>query len=181
MITVGQVLLKHAIPDDMHHMLEKPLDAKGIRNLFATLADKHPDKYKDVVNKLTTYGFEASARMGSSVSLEDLRSPIDKDKRFDDLQVVVDKIRKGEGTKAQKDSHEASTYMKFMDDMNKEVLDAGLKGNKTLAKIILSGSRGSPTQYRQTVAAPGIVPGPDGKPLLDFPLKKSFSEGLSPT
>lgn len=180
-MTAGHILLKHTLPQDMHHLLDKPLDAKGIRNLFATLAEKHHDKYQDVVTKLTRYGFETSTRMGSSVSLEDLRSPIDKDTRFNEMQVVVNKIRKGEGTKQQKDDKEASAYLKFMDDMNKEVLDAGLKSNKTLAKIILSGSRGSPTQYRQTVAAPGIVPGPDGKPLLDFPLKKSFAEGLSPT
>jgi 2'-5' RNA ligase len=180
-MTAGHIILKHTLPQDMHHLLDKPLDAKGIRNVFAVLAEKHHDKYQDVVTKLTQYGFETSTRMGSSVSLEDLKSPIDKDKRFDDMQTVVDKIRKGQGTKQQKDAEEATAYLKFMEDMNKEVLDAGLKGNKTLAKIILSGSRGSPTQYRQTVAAPGIVPGPDGKPLLDFPLKKSFAEGLSPT
>lgn len=177
--TVGQIVLRDALPKDMLHHLDKPLDAKGLRGLFNDLADKHPDSYKDIVSKMTRLGFETSTRMGSSVSLEDLRSPIDKDEAFRVVDKDIAAINSGAGTKKEKDNKKATTYLAFMDKMNKDVLDAGLRGNKTLAKIILSGSRGSPTQYRQTVAAMGIVPGPDTKPLVDFPINRSFAEGLS--
>ncbi len=178
--TVGKILLKHSVPDVLkQHVAENMLDKKGINHLFNTLASHSPEDYKDAVTKLARLGFEVSTREGSTVSLTDLITPVPKDKYFDQAEVDVSAIKAGVGTKLEKNVKIADVYSKLTDRLQKEIIEEGLKHNHTLAKVILAGSRGSPAQYRQTVAAPVLVNDERGRPLLDFPVRNSFAEGLS--
>lgn len=178
--TVGKVLLKHYLPNDLHEFIDNnELDKKNISNLFSTLIQKHPDKYKDIVGNLTRLGFEISTRLGSTVKLSDLLSPIDKVKRFAELDKELDDIKKDSKNKKEADQKISEAYNRFSDAMNKEIVDVGVKNNQTLAKVVKAGARGSATQYRQTVLAPIIVSDAKGRVLTDFPVRKSFAEGLS--
>lgn len=178
--TVGKLLLKSNVPADLRSFIDQNvLDAKGISNFFETLSKHAPDVYKKTVTNLTRLGFEISTRQGSSVGLSDLLSPVNKDQRFDEIDKHINEIHNGLGSKVEKENKIIDLYEKFTDKLNKDILEEGLKNNKTLAKVILSGSRGSPTQYRQTVAAPVLVNDASGKPMIDFPVKHSFAEGLS--
>lgn len=178
--TVGKVLLKAKLPRELRSFVDKtPLDGKGIGQLTEKLVETHPNDYKHTITDLTRFGFEVSTRQGSTVHLEHLQSPIDKQKMFKEIDTEVEKINRGPGTKDQKDEKILKLYQDLSTRMNKEILDEGLKRNHTLAKIVLSGSRGSPTQYRQTVAAPVLVDDAKGRPMTDFPVQSSFAEGLT--
>ena len=178
-ITVGKLLLQEGLPADLHSHLDKPLDAKGLSSLFEKLSEKESSVYKASVNKLSRLGFEVSTREGSSIGLHDLLSPVDKHKYFSEVEEKVNQINKSKDSESDKKHKIAELYHKLSDDLNKAIIEEGLKNDHTLAKIIVSGSRGSPTQYRQTVAAPVMVPDRNGAPNINLPIKKSYAEGLS--
>ena len=48
-ITVGQLMIDEALPDDMRGK-PRVLSKKGINQLFQELAEKHPDQYRDVTH-----------------------------------------------------------------------------------------------------------------------------------
>lgn len=177
--TVGKVLLKHSLPADMHEFIDtNELDKKGISTLFNRLAEK-PELYKDAVSTLSRLGFEVSTRLGSTVKLSDLLSPIDKDAKFKQLNHDIDEIRAATPDKKQREIKLNELYSKFIKEVEKELIDVGVAKNQTLAKVIRSGSRGSVQQYRQTVFSPFTVQDAKGNVLVDFPIQRSFAEGLS--
>lgn len=177
--TVGKLLLKHNLPTDMHEFVDtNELDKKGISTLFNKLAEK-PDIYKNSVSNLARLGFEVSTRLGSTVKLSDLLSPIDKEKKFAELNKEIDHIRATTPNKKERDQKLLDLYGKFTKEVEKELIDVGVAKGQTLAKVIRSGSRGSVQQYRQTVFSPFTVQDAKGNVLVDFPIQRSFAEGLS--
>lgn len=178
--TVGQILLKFFTPTQFHGLVSGVLlDSKGIGKLFSELADKAPEQYQKVVSDLTRLGFEISTRQGTSITLKDLVSPVDKDKLWDEFDKFKTNVEKSDDPQSIKDKKIFDRYNDMMSSMEKEILAKGLSENKSLAKIVLAGSRGSPSQYRGTIATQGIVVDAEGKPKMDIPIKSSFAEGLS--
>lgn len=160
-------------------MGSKELDKKNIGTLFNDLSKNHPQHYKDVVSKLTRLGFEVSTRMGSTVRLADLLPPIDKEKRFAELDKEIHGIKALGFHKIKEQEKVNEAYGKFSEAINKEIVDVGLRDNKTLAKVVKAGARGTATQYRQTVFAPIVVNDAKGNVLTEFPVRNSFAEGLT--
>lgn len=178
--TVGHVLLKHHLPQEMHSYIDSTeLDKKGIAGLFSILAEKFPQRYAQVVSEMARLGFEVSTRLGSTVRLTDLHSPIDKQKRFAELEKKLDVVRATVKDPKKYIAEANNVYQTFVKEITKELVDTGVAKNHTLAKIVKSGSRGSPAQYMQTVFAPVLVQDELGRPLVDFPIKKSYAEGLN--
>lgn len=178
--TVGKLLLKSHVPDNLKEFVKgNTMDKKGIAGLFAKLSEGDSDSYRDAVTKLARLGFEVSTRQGSTVPLEDLSPLDDKEERFNGLEKDIAKIKAGTGTKKQKDIDMIEHYTKFTKDFENALMASGIKKNHTLAKVITSGSRGSMQQYRQTVGASILVNDEKGRPMLDFPIKNSFAEGLT--
>lgn len=178
--TVGRVVLKFFTPAQFHHLVdETTLDKKGISKLFAELADKVPHEYSKIVSDLNRVGFEIATRQGTSLTLKDLVSPIDKDKLWHEFETFKTKVESGKEHKSVKDNQIFDKYNSMMSGIEKDILAKGLANNQSLAKIVLAGSRGSPSQYRGTITTQGIVVDADGKPKMDIPIKSSYAEGLS--
>ena len=178
--TVGKLLLKNNVPDTLKsYVSDNVMDKKGIAGLFQKLSEGDSDKYRDAVTRLARLGFEVSTRQGSTVPLNDLTPLDDKEERFKALDQDIAKIKNGPGTKKEKEIKLIELYTKFTKDFENALMAAGIKKNHTLAKVITSGSRGSMQQYRQTVGASILVNDEKGRPLLDFPVKHSFAEGLT--
>jgi DNA-directed RNA polymerase subunit beta' len=178
--TVGRSLLKFFVPPQFHHLLDTAiLDKKGISKLFAELAEKDPAGYSKIASDLTRLGFEIATRQGSSITLKDLVSPINKDKMWGDFEKFQSHTEASTDSRGLKDKKIFDKYNDMMTNIEKEILDKGLKENRSLAKIILAGSRGSPAQYRGTIATQGIVVDAEGKPKMDIPIKSSYAEGLT--
>lgn len=178
--TIGKLLLKHSVPDHLKsYVAETVLDKKGIGGLFSKLSDGDSVQYKDAVQKCARLGFEVATRLGSTVPMNDLSPLDDKEERFHKLDSALTKIDDGSGTKRDKDIKKIELYTKFTKDFEDALTAAGLKKDHTLAKVLKAGARGSMQQYRQTVGATILVNDEKGRPLLDFPIKHSFAEGLT--
>ena len=178
--TVGKVLLKFFTPQQYHSLIdESVLDKKGIAKLFEQLAHNSPEQYSKIVSDLTRLGFEIATRQGTSLTLKDLVSPIDKDKLWDEFEKYKEEVESSNDQKNVKDQKMFDRYNSMMSQIEKDILAKGLSENKSLAKIILAGARGSPAQYRGTIATQGIVVDGEGKPKMDIPIKSSYAEGLT--
>lgn len=178
--TVGRVLLNFFIPAQFHHLIDNVvLDKKGISKLFEELSKSAPGEYAKIVSDLTKIGFEVATRQGTSLTLKDLVSPINKEQVWKEFESFKDKVEKSDDSQAVKNQKIFDKYNGMMSDIEKDIMQKGLKENKSLAKIILAGSRGSPAQYRGTIATQGIVVDAEGKPKMDIPIKSSYAEGLT--
>jgi len=178
--TAGKVLLKHYSPDSLHTFLDtKELDKKNIGNFFTDLSSRHPDLYKKTVSDLARLGFESSTRLGSTVKLTDLLPPKFKAARFKKLNEDVAVIKNKKLSQVKEEDELGDLLGKFSDEVNKELVEEGVKENKTLAKVVKAGARGSPTQYRQTVFSPVAVNNNEGGIMTDFIIDRSFAEGLT--
>lgn len=178
--TVGKALLKNYLPIDLHSYVDTTiLDKKGLQGLVQRLVDKDEVTYKKAINGLTRLGFEISSLQGSTVTLRDLFPPIDKDQKFSDAEKTAKEIRKRNIPKAEQDRLITELYQNLAEDLNKQIIEQGVREGKTLAKIVQSGSRGNATQYRQTIAGTVLVEDSKGMPIIDFPIKHSYAEGLS--
>jgi hypothetical protein len=178
--TVGKILLKHYSPANSHSFIEsKDLDKKNIGAFFSNLAEHNEDSYKKVVSDLTRLGFESATRLGSTVRLGDLLPPSFKDERFKELNKEIKSIKDKKLPKKKEDDELTNLLNKFSDTANKEIIEEGLKDNKTLAKVVKAGARGSPEQYRQTIFSPVAVNDNKGGILTDFIIDRSFAEGLT--
>lgn len=178
--TVGRVLLQFFVPQQFHDLVATAsLDKKGIAKLFADLAEKAPEQYSKIVSDLTRLGFEIATRQGTSLTLKDLVSPVDKDKLWEGFETFKAKVESGKDTKTVKDHKIFEYYNDMMAGIEKDILAKGLTDNKSLAKIVLAGARGTAAQYRGTITTQGIVVDAEGKPKMDIPIKSSYAEGLS--
>lgn len=180
MDTVGKLLVKKYLPPDVHSYVDTTtLDKKGLNGLFGQLAERGIDTYKNAVQNLTRVGFEVATQKGSTISLNDLKPPVYKDKMFDEVEAKTKKIRSSSLSEAQKASRITSLYQDLAEELNNKIVKDGVAEGKTLAQIIASGSRGSATQYRQTIAAPVLVEDNVGNAFIDVPVRNSFAEGLT--
>ena len=178
--TVGKVLLKFFTPQQYHNLIDETvLDKKGIAKLFEQLAHNSPEQYSKIVSDLTRLGFEIATRQGTSLTLKDLVSPVDKNKLWDEFENYKEEVEAGNDQKNVKDQKIFDRYNSMMGQIETDILAKGLAENKSLAKIILAGARGSPAQYRGTIATQGIVVDGEGKPKMDIPIKSSYAEGLT--
>lgn len=177
--TVGKILLKNTVLPHLHEGVSHTFDKKGIADFFQNLSKSEPHNYKRIVSDLTRLGFETSTRLGSSVPLADLSPLDDKDERFDKLESDLAQIKSGPGAKKEKELKTLELYDTFTKQLDKALMDAGKKKNHTLSKVIVSGSRGSAQQYRNTAGAVVLVSDAKGKALTDFPIRNSFADGLT--
>lgn len=178
--TVGKILLRHHVPTAMKDFAGvTSLDKKGIGALFNTLAKDHPELYQKSVGDLARFGFEVAMRQGSSISLSDLTSPIDKKKKFAELETKIDKLKHEEKNPRLFQNKLNKIYSDFAKEVDHELVEEGVRKGNTLSKTVKAGARGSAAQLRQTIFSTVIVPDSKGNPLTEFPIKHSFAEGLS--
>lgn len=178
--TVGKILLKHHVPEHLKDFVQTTsLDKKGLGSLFGKLSEGTGESYKNYTTNLARLGFETSTRMGSTVPLADLSPLDDKEKRFAQLDADIKTIKTGPGSKKEKEDKLIDLYGKFTKDFDDALMQAGREKNHTLSKVIMSGARGSLQQYRNTTGAVILVSDAKGKPLVDFPIKNSFADGLT--
>jgi DNA-directed RNA polymerase subunit beta' len=74
--TAGQILINAALPEDMRDY-SRVLDKKGVQALMTELAQKYPDKYAEINQKLHMLANEAVTLHGgpASLSLDSFRTP----------------------------------------------------------------------------------------------------------
>jgi DNA-directed RNA polymerase subunit beta' len=181
----GRLFFNEALPDGFRYVN----DIVGKRNspigvIVEELAADHP---KHVVasslDRIKALGFRFAAQSGLTISIDDVRTPPDK-------QAILDRYEK-EAEKAETqfkrgiitDDERRQKEIEIWTSANSEVGRAMERQLSTMSfnpldMMVDSGARGNAQQIRQIAGMKGLVSNPRGE-MIPRPIKSSFREGLS--
>lgn len=178
--TIGQLRLRRALPEDIDLPLGKPLDKKAVQELLDQVAERHPDKYKDVFNALSEVGKDVAWQSGVTVSLSGLRKSKAKEQVLRPIREKLAKLIADERLPAKERDRRIVELVASASDPLKEALmaEAKAEGNPFYAQIA-SGARGNPASFSSLRGADLVVSDQEGKPV-PIPVLNSYAEGLTP-
>jgi len=178
--TVGQLLLNEALPEDMRDY-RRVIDKKSLAPLFTELAEKHPDHYAEINQRLHTLAADAVTGHGgvTSLTLDSLRTPLGIERARKELQKKIDKVLDGPGTQEQKNERIVGLISDALEPVTQENYKENLAADNPLAVQVSSGSRGNPAGLRSLTAGDLLFTDHKDRPI-PVPVLTSFSEGLDP-
>lgn len=177
--TLGQLWINEQLPPDMVDY-DRVLDKKGVKNLFNELATKHPDKYKEVAQKLLLLGEDAGTTTGSySFGLQALRQTAVAKKTLLKLEKELDLIYRANAPQKEKEKRILELAHKYRGPLVEQVLEESVKEHNPLALQALSGAKGSKINVNSLRGA-DILYGDHRGRAIPIPVLHSYSQGLRP-
>lgn len=180
MPTLGQYLVNRELPSDMVDY-GRVLDKKGLQRLLAELADKHPDKYREVSHGLAQLGHRvAYLTGGNSFSLKHLKRPAAIQRKHEQLQRKLDQIIDDDSlTDEQREQRIILEVGRYSEKFADELYQEALKEGNPLARQVLSGARGNPRNLATVIGGDLLYTDHRGR-VLPIPVLHSYAEGLKP-
>ncbi|MBW3614848.1 MAG: DNA-directed RNA polymerase subunit beta' [Actinobacteria bacterium] len=192
--TPGRVFFNEALPADfpfVNHLVGKTAPhgsryrkVEPIMRIVETLADNYP-KYDvaESLDKIKDLGFRFASRSGLTISIDDVRTPPDKQSILDKYEKEAEKaeqqFKRGIITDDERRNKEVEIWESARGEVGR-AMDRTLAGMKfnPLDMMVNSGARGNPQQVRQIAGMKGLVTNPKGE-MIPRPITSSFREGLS--
>jgi DNA-directed RNA polymerase subunit beta' len=183
--TAGRMFFNAALPPGFGYVNDVVgRRATPIASIVEQIAAHYPKSaVAESLDRIKDLGFKFATRSGLTISIDDVKTPPDK-------QAILDRYEK-EAEKAETqfkrgiitDDERRQKEIEIWTSANSEV---GRAMERTLATIAFnpldmmvdSGARGNPQQVRQIAGMKGLVSNPRGE-MIPRPIKSSFREGLS--
>jgi hypothetical protein len=178
--TVGRLLVNDALPEDLRddgRVLDKP----GLSALLRALAERHPEKYREVSHRLSTLGHEAAqASGGNSFGLAHMK----KSRAGTEARARVEKALGGIlGNDSLDDKTRNEMILRAvlpeLSSQQKAVYEESLAERNPLALQVLSGSRGNKMNLSSLRGSDLLYTDHRDRPI-PLPVLRSYSEGLTP-
>ncbi len=183
MTTVGRVLFNKTLPEDFGFVNET-MRKKQIGEIIDRLANDYPKatvaKSLDAIKDLT---FHYASRSGLTVSIDDVKTPVEKKEILEYHEAEADKIeaqfRRGIITDGERRQKEVEIWNDATDQV-RAAMEKGLKAVhfNPIEMMVGSGARGNMVQVRQIAGMRGLVANPRGD-MIPRPIKSNFREGLA--
>lgn len=169
-----QLLVNSYLPDDLKNY-EQSYDKKSINKILRAVAEKYPDKFATIQQKISDIGRKASYLQGETISLKDLASPIDKAAIFAEMDKELAALPRDKNFGMRR----LEIFQKYNNRIEKETAEAALKNRNGIAMSVMSGARGNMAQQKAMIATPGTYSDYKGRPIPVFS-RESFAEGIRP-
>jgi DNA-directed RNA polymerase subunit beta' len=183
--TPGRMFFNAALPSDFGFVNDViGRRATSIGSIVEQLASNYPKAIvAESLDRIKDLGFSFASRSGLTISIDDVRTPPDKQ------EILARYEKEAEKAEAQfkrgiiTDDERRQKEVEIWTSANSEV---GRAMERTLATIAFnpldmmvdSGARGNPQQIRQIAGMKGLVSNPRGE-MIPRPITSSFREGLS--
>lgn len=180
--TIGRVLLQEAVPAELQASLPAEFDKKGTQAFFQTLAEKKPDEYIDVLQRLMGIARLAGTEYGgvASLRLKDLRTPPGVRKMRDELRQQVRVISQDPALDSkEKNRRIVELVGGKVDAIHAAVRDEADKDGSAFALSIKKGYRGSPVQLTQMLFGDLLMSDHRGRTMPIAGLH-GYGEGVTP-
>lgn len=179
-ITLGQLLIDDALPEDMRGQA-RVLDKKGVQNLLQEVAERHPEKYNEISHKLMQIGHEAAyASGGYSFGISDILPAKATLAMRPKIRQAVDQVLSDKSlTQPEKEAKIIEVVGKFSSPLEKAIMEESVAEGNPLAKQIVSGAKGSPGNLK-SLRGGDLLYLDHRDQLIPIPVLKSYSEGLTP-
>jgi DNA-directed RNA polymerase subunit beta' len=183
--TPGRVLFNEALPEGFAYVN----DVVGKRNtpIGAIVEELSAGYPKHVVaqslDRIKALGFRYAAQSGLTISIDDVRTPPEKQAILDRYEKEAEKaetqFKRGIITDDERRQKEIEIWTSANSEVGRamEQTLSGLEFNP-LDMMVDSGARGNAQQIRQIAGMKGLVSNPRGE-MIPRPIKSSFREGLS--
>ena len=183
--TAGRLFFNSGLPDGYRFIN----DIVGKRNtsigsIVEEVAANYPKHLvAESLDRIKALGFRYAAQSGLTISINDVRTPLDKQTILDRYEKEADKAETQFKRGIITDDERRQKEIEIWTSANSEV---GRAMEKSLSKIAFnpldmmvdSGARGNAQQIRQIAGMKGLVSNPRGE-MIPRPIKSSFREGLS--
>lgn len=176
--TLGKYMVNQALPPELRDE-GRVLVGDKLDELLTNIANDHPEKYREISHKLVGLGREASFSEGTTLTLDDLLSPMDRKEIFKYIDQQEKKIRKSVMPPAEKDAAIEGLYGEMQKHIADTTYKKALESGNPLALQVLSKARGNPTQLAAMLATPSTFKDAKGKTIPVF-VRHSYAEGLTP-
>lgn len=179
MTTIGKELLKGILPQDVWPLVEAgPIDKKAMIGIMAVMAEKHPDQYKDTLQKLHDLGEEVARFYGgpSSLNHQAFETPKQAQMIRVAIQGKIDEILANDNLNS---DQRRAALLEVM-TKGKERMDSALKEMTEDNPFVLqlkSGARGSIKDMQAILTGPISADTGWGD---EFPVMHGYAEGLTP-
>jgi DNA-directed RNA polymerase subunit beta' len=180
--TVARLIFNSVVPDKYRSDIpdDVPIGSKEVKDILQRVAEEEPDKYKEISFKLLRLGSKGAVETGSSFSMQDLESPIDKSKLMQQISEEETSIF-SDSSLSQEDKEQklVKLYNKYSSKMPEMIFDASLKKGSNLAKMVASGARGNKSQLNSNIGADFLVMDQTNTPV-PIGIKSSYTQGMTP-
>ena len=183
--TPGRLLFNTALPEGFHYVNDVVgRRHRSIGSIAEEIAMAYPKAIvAESLDRIKSLGFRYATQSGLTISINDVRTPPDKEAILDRYEREAEKaesqFKRGVITDDERRQKEIETWTSANSDIGRamERSLATLKFNP-LDMMVDSGARGNAQQIRQIAGMKGLVSNPRGE-MIPRPIKSSFREGLS--
>lgn len=169
-----QLLVNSVLPDDLKNY-EADLTDKGLNKILYAVAEKHPDKFSQVLKDISDIGRKVSYQQGETLTLNDLAPVIDREAIYNQMEQEIAALpRDKDFIKNRRD-----IFQKYNEFIEKETSKNALANKNNIAISVLSGARGKSAQLKAMISTPGTFSDYKGVPIDVFS-KESFADGIRP-
>lgn len=178
--TIGRLLLEDAVPKQFHPHIGV-LNGKGIRTLYAAIAENAPEQYREVSKKLNDVANRAGYESGGySFGPEHMRADPETQAIRDRFSERVRAILADPTLSPQmRDAELVKTSVEHASPIQDSILKNALASKNPLGLQVESGAKGKAENLKALIAGDTLYSDSQYKPI-PYPVTHSFSEGLRP-
>ncbi|HWQ46403.1 MAG TPA: DNA-directed RNA polymerase subunit beta' [Longilinea sp.] len=180
--TVGRVIFNRILPDEVK-FCNRTLDKGGVKDMIAEVYELcGEDVTTDVADKVKDIGFEYAMRSGSTIAVDDITIPAEKEvilaKSQQDVENVNRSFRRGLLTEQERNEKIIEIWQKTTKDVADAVRKA-MDPDGNLATMANSGAtKGGFGPIAQLAGMRGLMADPAGR-IIRLPIISNFREGLT--
>ena len=196
--TVGRVLLKEIIPEEIHFSMINKVMKKGELANLIDYCYRYCGEKKTVIlsDRLKDLGYRYATLAGLSISIDDMLIPSNKAALLEEAQKEIEKVQDQYTDGLITDGERYNKVIDIWAQVTESIADVMLKelgsesaeGHKGEKKMVQSfnpiymmadsGARGSAQQVRQLAGMRGLMAKPSGE-IIETPITANFREGLT--
>jgi DNA-directed RNA polymerase subunit beta' len=179
--SVGRIIFNDALPEQLD-FYNQPID-KSVLKQVVTECSKllSHEEMAIVMDDLKDMGFRYATKSGTTIAMSDIEVPAVKPKLLAEAEkkaaLIESQYNRGLITEDERYNGVVDVWMETTDKVA-DATSASLDPHGGIYMMATSGAKGNITQIRQMAGMRGLMTNPSGK-IIDFPIKSSFSEGLS--
>lgn len=178
--TAGQLAVNELLPEEMRDH-KRVLDKKGVSQLLQTIAEKYPEKYRDIAHGLSKVGYHSAYHTGGhSFDLEHMRTAQAAVKTRQEVEAQIQKLYMHPFlSDEQKEQKVVELAMSHHQPLTDAILRESKLENNPLAEQVSAVGRGNPVSLKSLRGGDLMYVDHKDRPI-PIPILRSYAEGLEP-
>ncbi|MBE9469739.1 MAG: DNA-directed RNA polymerase subunit beta' [Chloroflexi bacterium] len=180
--TVGRIIFNDALPPQfrfLNDVIDKSTLRRLVSDCLSSLGNVATATFLDDLKQL---GFDYATKSGTSIAIQDVEVPQCKPQIIreaeEQVKAVEEQFSHGLITDDERYTSQIQIWTETTDKIA-EAISQSLHRYGGIYMMSTSGAKGNISQIRQMAGMRGLMTDPSGR-IIDFPIKSSFREGLTP-